>query len=615
MAFADLAFPGGVIGAMKPVEQALRNFNAWFARANDARPGKGPVIKLPSDWMINAWIRGCLPNEYCRLALLLEGMDPAQIGMQDLRFTTRAMDMVKLRDPHPLDGNNGLTGVLLSNTSMPGMPDLFTLWNRELIDEGVVDFVLRHGGIADPNIASCLKNLRYEIPPIQDLIRFSVRESFDIATIKKYGYADDIPNEVRKYAAMQGLAGGTGQMKPVSRAADGGIDPARESTWTDYYWYAHWELPSNTQSYLMLQRLYPQSRYGPSPTIKGDVAFTSQDLKDVLKANDYPAYWRERLEAISYLPLTRVDVRRMYDVGVMDKAGIYHAYRNIGYDDTNANHLTEFTAKLKKDKETKKPRMKAVNKVCAAYSTGFVTRGEFARYLFDIGVPNNEGEMIVQECDYDKKLKRVNKMVATIGKQYVKGVVNKNDTIKQLTALGILPARIEEYLEEWGLELSPGVREANAGDILKWFKSGMLTARDAFDRLVHLGYENRDATLMIGYANNEISIQRAKSLRAESKELAAKVKRESREAKAAMRTDVQTAKTKLRESINGASEKNLKKWLEEGDMTPQQVKAFLTLKGWTNQIADTWIKNTLRGIATKGMKDKTQGEADETPEV
>lgn len=585
MALPYLAFAGGFLARLKVLDNILKRFNEQVA------------IGIPDTAsIVNAWLKGTLDDSWVRKAYRQEGIDPENLSVLDLRYTSKIQGKIVDRLGYKFTDNNGLNGVSVANCSHPGLPDLFALWNRGLITEEVANSIFSLNGFRDPNIVSALKDLRFEIPPIQDLIRFSVRESFDLPTIEKYGYANEIPNEVRKYAAMQGLTGELGLMKPKSVGADGKVDPERKATWTDLYWFAHWELPSPTQAYDMLHKLYPNSRYGPSPTLKPNTAFTSKDLADLLKASDYPTYWRERLEAISYLPLTRVDVRRMYDIGVKDRAGIYHAYRAIGYDDNNAEDLTRFTVKLKEDREKATNTKGAKKRVCESYQLGMISRREMREALADVGYDESEVLMISTECDYDMRVLRVKRMLRVIKTQYIKGVVDKDTTIRQLHALGIRGDRSGAYIDEWSMELSIGRREPTAQEIVKWYKEGMIDPAVAFERLTHLGYDRSTATMMIGYAANEVSAKRSKAYKASLKEAENAAKKKMEEAKSAVREQKQDAKSKLKMAVQGASEKNLKTWLEQGDMTRGQVKGFLILKGWAVELADKWINTVEKNV-------------------
>ncbi|GAH07018.1 unnamed protein product, partial [marine sediment metagenome] len=49
--------------------------------------------------------------------------------------------------------------------------------------------------------------------------------------------------------------------------------------------------------------------------------------------------------------LTRVDIRRMYKIGVITRAEVYESYLQHGYTDENAKRMTEFTVQWAAPKE------------------------------------------------------------------------------------------------------------------------------------------------------------------------------------------------------------------------------------------------------------------------
>ena len=102
-----------------------------------------------------------------------------------------------------------------------------------------------------------------------------------------------------------------------------GFDPQ----WAQYYWYSHWVLPGTTQGYEMMHR-----------------GIISQgELQTLLRVSDIPSFWREKLMEMSYKPYTRVDVRRMYGLGVLDESGVKRSYLDLGYNDEKAEAMTQFT--------------------------------------------------------------------------------------------------------------------------------------------------------------------------------------------------------------------------------------------------------------------------------
>lgn len=164
-----------------------------------------------------------------------------------------------------------------------------------------------------PNYHGLYKELAYQIPPVADIITMAVREAFTPEIAARFGQYQDLPPEFVTWAGKKGLS----------------------EEWATRYWAAHWSLPSPQQGFEMLHR----------------GVIDRNDLSLLLRALDVMPYWRDKLMQISYNPLTRIDVRRMYNLKVLTRDEVTQAYREIGYNETNAERLTVFTVELRKRAE------------------------------------------------------------------------------------------------------------------------------------------------------------------------------------------------------------------------------------------------------------------------
>jgi len=155
------------------------------------------------------------------------------------------------------------------------------------------------------NYHGLYKELAYQIPPVADIITMAVREAFTPDIAARFGQYQDLPSEFVEWVGKKGLS----------------------KEWAERYWAAHWSLPSPQQGFEMLHR-----------GVIGE-----DDVNMLMRALDIMPYWRDKLIQIAYRPLSRVDVRRMYALGVIDTSGIRKAYRDIGYNEYNADLMTKFT--------------------------------------------------------------------------------------------------------------------------------------------------------------------------------------------------------------------------------------------------------------------------------
>jgi len=144
----------------------------------------------------------------------------------------------------------------------------------------------------------------------------AVREAFTPEIAARFGQYQDLPPDFVEWVGKKGLS----------------------KEWAERYWAAHWSLPSPQQGFEMLHR----------------GVINEGDLNMLMRALDIMPFWRDKLIQIAYRPLTRVDVRRMFALGVLDVSGVRKAYTDLGYNDYNADLMTDFTIKYTEGIETRR---------------------------------------------------------------------------------------------------------------------------------------------------------------------------------------------------------------------------------------------------------------------
>lgn len=247
-------------------------------------------------------------------------------------------DLVSKGDIHPAYAEIYIDGIL----TKPASTDIIAYELRRDPSLSNLSRELRRIGI-HPNYHGLYQELAYEIPPVQDIITMAVREAFTPEIAQRFGQYEGLPQEFVEWSQKKGLT--------------------RE--WAERYWAAHWSLPSPTQGFEMLHR----------------GIISRDDLSLLLRALDIMPFWRDRLIQMSYRVLTRVDVRRMYNLGVLTEAEVNQAYRDLGYDNVNAARMTTFTVKLL-EQQKKREAIKAAEAAIptkptwtAAQTLTFVKKG------------------------------------------------------------------------------------------------------------------------------------------------------------------------------------------------------------------------------------------------
>lgn len=297
------------------------------------------------------------------------------------------------------------------------------------------------------------KELSQIIPPVGDLIHFAVKGAFSDKEIAEFGYMEDFPQDIVPHAEKQGLS----------------------ETWMRRYWAAHWQLPSATQGFEMLHR---------------DVIKPNQ-LQVLLRALDYPPAWRQYLTDISYNVLTRVDVRRLHQLGLMDREKLVKAHKDMGYNETDAQLLTAFVEELNKGKPGesdeelgKLSRSNIVN----FYQDGVIKRERAIDLLVSAGFTAEAATLFIDTADFDAERAQRAAEIDFVIASAVAGVLDFGEAQDELARMKLSPTELDRAAAKLLREQAKQTKLPTADDGAKMFKARVISEEMYRDLLKRLGY-------------------------------------------------------------------------------------------------------------------------------
>ena len=433
----------------------------------------GPAInklraKIPSTLLspaecFIAYKRGYLKFDYIKEQLRMLGYNEMQIDallgiLQPLltpdelaRLTIRGVitqdEYTNLLEQQGFDKTQA-DRILQLYRSLLGVGECRELLLRGEITEQEHDHRLRQLGFTDNDI-SLLKKLYYYIPSPSDLVRMAVREAWSDEVAEHFGYDEEFPEEFAEWAEKQGMS--------------------RE--WAKRYWRAHWDLPSPTMGYEMLHR----------------GIITEEELDMLLKTADYPRFWREKLIKLSYSPYTRVDVRRMYQMGILTPEDVFRAYKDLGYDDEHAENLTKFTVAGASESE----RDLTKSEILQGYRYKILSENETKEALMKMGYDESEAEYYIALEDYKIEKERKEELLKRTKTEFTKGIISRNEVIKRLSEANLNSKEIDYYLSIWDTTRQTKPRQPSLSDLKTMYKARVIDERTFREELANLGYSDR----------------------------------------------------------------------------------------------------------------------------
>lgn len=330
---------------------------------------------------------------------------------------------------------------------------------RELFFRGVYDknkayTRLRENRFTDARIDEMMQTWNL-IPPVSDLITMAVREAFSPDLIKSLGLDLNLPPTFVEWASKQGLS----------------------KEWAERYWYSHWRLPSAEMGFEMRHR---------------DVIDDAK-LNDLLRALDYSPAWHDKLKAITYNVMTRVDVRRLFQLGIFSADEMESKYRHMGYSPEDAKSLRKWT-EIEYNQDIKSYTKSAIIK---SYLEGFITEETAFDYMTRIGFTRERIEEIMAQARYERGFAKRTARIAALKRLFVSGQYTVSEVQSDLAGFGIDDRVINELVDTWKLEQKAGLRLPRAIDLNDWIEKGIITDDEYKREMMRIGYSEYYANLYL----------------------------------------------------------------------------------------------------------------------
>lgn len=326
-------------------------------------------------------------------------------------------------------------------------------WRGE-IDEGEFNGQMALLGFTKETAKMYDKSMQF-YPSPTDLVMWQAKEVFEPDAIKKYGLDEE-------YDLIQ---------KEAFYKAGMDDDQIRN------FWRAHWQHPSLTMIYNLLHR----------------GLITQEDVYEYYRLVEIPPYWRDKLTTMSYPPYTRVDTRRMYEMGVLTEEQVLRNYRDLGYDEEKAANMTQFTVAY----STQANKDLTKTQIEKAYEYGILTQEKTIELLQNLGYSEEEALFVLGLKAYAIMQDELDDKVSTIKTRFRRGLITQEQALSELDKLEISPVFRDKTIAEILRVKQTEFQLPTKADIAKFFVNGLINEEQYRDYMDRLGFQESEINLYV----------------------------------------------------------------------------------------------------------------------
>ena len=492
-----------------------------------------------------------------------------------------------------------------------------------------------------------------QLPTPSELLHYTIRDAFDPGKLGR----KEMLEELSEQKDIRALFRAQGFEKFTARDDKGNV---RTFDNLELAWISSYVDVSPTQSYEMLHRLRPNrvvlykqhiphkrpdelrtllpgSDIVPDETGRGSYIIpkpvSMYEVAKNLKEHDYNPIWRDKLAAISYRVIGRIDLRRLYAEGVFgsplgvqafqinpDKTltvmgeaeqELVERYLDYGYNETDSKLLAYYTAReYDKAKEQKRIR-KIVPKLCRAYQIGILSKEDLILRLRNAFLQESQIREIVEQCELDFSVRITQEHIQAIKRMFLDGEIDENQAVKALSDIGIAIARIWDLLRLWRAKLRRLNRNLSVSTFCEWYAMGLIDRKEFENRLKNMKYSDDDIRRIIRHCELK---EYAKSKRLQDRLMVAAIQREERDKMLRLRMAEKVKREQEREVKRrnvGKTLTNMRTWLKQGTMSPDEAYASLLDRGYPPEDAIRWIRSVIPEYSSELASTTKKDKADE----
>lgn len=341
---------------------------------------------------------------------------------------------------------------------------------------GIKDYYdeLRDQGWSEERIAS-LQYLEYYLPSIGDIFQFAAWNVDDQAFVQSVGLDQGKPAAFYDYMAHLGVTKET----------------------ADKLWAAHWQVPS----VFIIKELFQTGQ------------ISEAQLKQMLQVYQISPAFIDSITRAFYKPLSEAELTNLLKEGLITADELPKRLLSTGISPADAalkaqeiiGKVNDPAAAAKTAKQAQKEQFTglSVANVEQAYTDGIIDKPTALGYLKDLGEADDIANLHLALIDHKIAADQQKSDIQNITDQVTLGMVDVNDAITQLGALGLTAVQQQKILVKLVKQTKPKTAKPSKADLDAFVKAGLVDQTFYLQELAKLGYSDTYVALY----SNEIALK------------------------------------------------------------------------------------------------------------
>jgi hypothetical protein len=218
--------------------------------------------------------------------------------------------------------------------------------------------------------------------------------------------------------------------------------------------------------------------------------FSEERFKDYIRYHDYEPTQIDNYVKTIYNPITRVDIRRMWDLALVTEDDVRNTYRRLGYADEDVEKLVLWTKVYTLESDLR-----------SRYSKGWLDENGVRQELLRVGVPTARVDELVQTIVRKAKPERTAEEKdltrAQVLALYRNRVIGDAVARDMLRNLGYDDDEIDLMFRLEDLKVSGQVRDLTTSNILSAYRYKIIDRDEAKRQLIEIDYDERSAEILL----------------------------------------------------------------------------------------------------------------------